>query len=85
MSYVRNVLLGLDLFLSTLTGGLPGTTLSGRTGSNELKNNIRGKLFGPPIDFIMWAVGAYPTIRGHCIHAIAGDKARSEAVIKDNA
>lgn len=85
MSILKNSLIGLDLFLSTLTGGLPGTTLSGRTGSNLLKGNLRGKIFAPIIDAIVHIVGAYPTWSGHCVHAIAGDKARSEAVIKDNA
>lgn len=83
--YFKNVLLGLDLFLSTVTGGLPGTTLSGRTGSNILKDNLRGRIFGPTIDYLMYAVGAYPTPRGHCVNALEGDKIRSRAVIADDA
>lgn len=78
MSIFKNSLLGLDLFLSTLTGGLPGTTLSGRTGSNLLQGNLRGKIFAPIIDFIMRK-------KGHCVAAIQGDKERAEAVEKDNA
>lgn len=85
MSYVGRVLLGLDLFLSTVTGGLPGTTLSGRTGSQYLQGKLGGRIFCPIIDFIMYVARAYPTPRGHCVHAIQGDKTRSEAVIKDNA
>lgn len=85
MSYPANVALGLDLFLSTLTGGLPGTTLSGRTGSNYLKGNLRGKLFCPAIDVLMHLVRAYPAWRGHCVHAIQGDEDRAKAVIKDKA
>lgn len=83
--YVKNVLLGLDMFWSTCTGGLPGTTLSGRAGSQYLQGKVGGRIFCPLIDIIMHLCGAYPTWRGHCIHAIAGDRARSQAVIKDNA
>jgi len=85
MSRLGNVLIGLDLFASTLTGGLPGTTLSGRTGSNYLKGNLRGKVFCPIIDVFMHLVRAYPTWHGHCVHAIQGDKDRAEAIIKDGA
>jgi hypothetical protein len=83
MNYLGNVLLGLDLFVSALTAGKPGETLSGRAGSAYKEGHLRGKIFCPLIDWIMWAVRAYPTPRGHCVHAIQGDIIRAQAVIAD--
>ena len=80
-----NILLGLDLFASTITGGRPGTTLSGRAGSQYVQGKVGGIIFCPVIDGIMHVCRQYPTWRGHCVHAIEGDKARAEAVIKDGA
>ena len=71
-----NILLGWDMLGSAYTGGLPGTTLSGRTGSNVVKGNLRGKVFGPIIDAIMGK-------RGHCVGAIKGDQLRAQAIIAD--
>lgn len=85
MSYIGNGLLGLDLFLSTLTGGRPGETLSGRTGTNYLAGNLRGRFWCPIIDVFMWLCRQYPTPRGHCVHAIQGDIERAKAVISDDA
>lgn len=84
MSYIGNALLGLDLFASTLTGGRPGETLSGRTGSNYLQGNLRGRIFCPLIDWLMHICGQYPTWRGHCVHAIQGDEERAKAVLADD-
>ena len=74
--YLINVLLGLDYFASCLTGGLPGTTLSGRAGSAYLQGKLRGKIFAPVIDFIMRK-------KGHCVAAVQGDILRAKAVIVD--
>lgn len=82
MSYITNNLLGLDMFLSTLSGGLPGETLSGRTGSNYVKGNLKGRIFCPIIDVFMHVCHAYPTWRGHCVHAIQGDIQRAQAIIQ---
>lgn len=83
MRYVENVLLGLDIFVSAMLGGRPGETLSGRAGSAYIQRKLRGRIFCPVIDFIMWAVGAYPTLHGHCVHAIQGDILRAQAVVVD--
>jgi hypothetical protein len=85
MSRVGNILIGFDLFASTVTGGIPGTTLSGRTGSHWLKGDVEGKIFCPIIDVFMWLCRQYPTPRGHCVHAIQGDKDRAKAVLADGA
>lgn len=82
-TYFANVLLGLDLFVSALTVGKPGETLSGRAGSAYQQHKLRGELFCPIIDWIMYHAGAYPYPRGHCIHAIEGDVLRAKAVIAD--
>ena len=82
-AYLANVLLGLDLFVSALAGGKPGETLSGRAGSAYSQGKLRGRIFCPAIDAIMHVVGAYPTWRGHCVHAIQGDIVRAQAVIVD--
>lgn len=77
MSYLYNAALGLDLFASTLTGGLPGETLSGRAGAAQEQGKLRGRIFAPIINFIMRS-------STHCHEAIAGDVARAEAVIADD-
>lgn len=82
-SYIANMLLALDQFVSAIVGGMPGETLSGRAGSAYVQGTLRGKIFCPVIDVIMHAVGAYPTWRGHCVHAIQGDILRAQAVIAD--
>lgn len=78
-----NVCMGWDCLGSAYTGGKPGETLSGRAGSAEHQRNLRGKIFAPAIDFLMWAIRAYPTIRGHCEHARLGDIQRAQAAIVD--
>lgn len=84
MAYLQNNLLGLDLFLSTLTGGIPGETLSGRCGAAYTQGKLRGKIFCPLIDVFMHVCRAYPTWRGHCVAATKNDVARAQAVIKDD-
>jgi hypothetical protein len=75
-NYLLNLLLGLDYFASCLTGGKPGTTLSGRAGSAYLEGKYRGKIFCPVINFIMWN-------KQHCQNAVHGDVVRAQAVILD--
>ena len=82
-AYCFNITLGWDLLASAYTRGKPGETLSGRAGSAYQQGHLRGKIFCPMIDFIMWAVRAYPTRRGHCVAAIKGDILRAKAVIVD--
>lgn len=76
-SYFFNILLGLDLFASTLTGGIPGETLSGRAGSAQEQGKLRGRIVAPIINFIMGS-------STHCHDAIAGDVARAKAVVADD-
>jgi hypothetical protein len=80
-TYLANVLISLDQFASALLGGRPGETLSGRAGSAYNQGKLRGKIFCPIIDVIMHIAGEYPTWRGHCQAAIAGDIRRASAVI----
>lgn len=56
---------------------------TGRAGSAYQQHKLRGELFCPIIDWIMYHAGAYPYPRGHCIHAIEGDVLRAKAVIAD--
>lgn len=77
MTWLWNSLIGLDLFASTLTGGMPGETLSGRAGSAQKQGLLKGRIFAPIINFIM-------RDPQHCFMAIAGDIARAEAVIADD-
>jgi hypothetical protein len=79
--YVFNNLIALDCLGSTLTGGQPGETLSGRAGSALLEGKLRGKICAPAIDVLMHLVGQFPTWRGHCVKAIEGDKLRAQAVL----
>ena len=60
MGYLINVALGLDYFASCLTGGKPGTTLSGRAGSAYLQGKLRGRIFAPCINFLMQNPAALP-------------------------
>jgi len=72
-----NVLLALDLLGSALTGGMPGETLSGRAGTAQRQGKLRGKIFAPIINAIMFD-------RNHCQEAIQGDIQRAQAVIADD-
>jgi hypothetical protein len=74
--YCDNVTLGWDLLGSAMTGGRSGETLSGRTGSSFLEGKLKGKIFAPAIDLIMWK-------RGHCVGAVKGDQLRAQAVLAD--
>jgi hypothetical protein len=80
-NYVSNVLVSFDCFVSTIFGGQPGETLSGRAGSAYLEGKLRGKIFCPMIDALMHLVGQFPTWRGHCMKAIDGDKQRATTVL----
>ena len=82
LEYVSNLAIAGDLLLSAVMAGEPGETLSGRAGSALLEGKLRGKIFAPLIDVLMHAVGLYPTWRGHCVHAIDGDRARARAVLE---
>lgn len=80
-SYMFNLLIALDCLGSAILAGQPGETMSGRAGSALLEGKLRGKIFAPMIDALMHIVGQFPTWRGHCVAAIAGDKARAAAVM----
>lgn len=75
--YLSNVALGLDLFVSALTGGMPGETLSGRAGTAQAQRKLRGLLLAPVINLLAWN-------RSHCAQAVLGDIARAKAVIADD-
>lgn len=83
MSYVGNVLIGVDMLASTIIpGGVPGETLSARAGSAYMQNRLRGQIFCPVIDVIMHIFRQYPTWRGHCVHAFdVGDVQRARRVL----
>jgi hypothetical protein len=81
MSYVFNLLIALDVLGSAILAGQPGETMSGRAGSALLEGKTRGKIFAPIIDVLMHIVGAYPSWRGHCVAAIAGDRLRAISVL----
>jgi len=81
VGYVFNILIALDCLASAILAGQPGETMSGRAGSALLEGKTRGKVFAPIIDVLMHIVGAYPSWRGHCVAAVAGDKLRAQAVL----
>lgn len=74
--YCDNVTLAWDLWGSAVTGGRSGETISGRTGSSLLEGKLKGKIFAPVIDLIMWK-------KNHCIEAVKGDRLRAQAVLAD--
>jgi hypothetical protein len=80
-SYLFNILIALDVLGSAILAGQPGETMSGRAGSALLEGKLRGKILAPLIDALMHICRAYPTWRGHCVAAIAGDKLRAQAVL----
>lgn len=75
--YFFSVLLSLDMLASALTGGIPGETLSGRAGTAQREGRLRGRIFAPIINLIMWD-------RNHCAEAIDGDIRRAKAVVADD-
>lgn len=70
--YFWNVLLGLDQFLSVLTGGDPDETVSSRVG----KAAAAGSLFGLALERCLDAVfGA-----GHCRSSIEADEGEEKVL-----
>ena len=76
MRYLYNVAISLDYLASAITGGVPGTTLSGRAGSAYAQGKLRGRIFVPVINWIM----RNPE---HCQNAVRGDILRARAVLVD--
>lgn len=72
--YLLNIALGLDLLASTLTGGLPGETISGRLGAAQRDRYLWGLILAPLVNLLAWN-------RNHCQQAIDGDAKRAKAVI----
>jgi hypothetical protein len=76
MTYIRNVLLGLDLLASAILGGRAGETLSGRAGAAQAQGKLRGKIFAALINFLS-------RDPNHCANALTNDVLRAQAVISD--
>lgn len=72
-AYIFNNLIALDCAVSALLLGQPGETLSGRAGSAYVEGKLRGRIFCPVINAIMFNPR-------HCQKAVYGDKLRAEAV-----
>lgn len=54
MTYLKQVLLGIDQLFNTLTGGYADETLSSRVWRLENKGKLSGKIFRPLIDFLFF-------------------------------
>ena len=54
MTYLKQVLLGIDQLFNTLTGGYADETLSSRVWRLETKGKLSGKIFRPLIDFLFF-------------------------------
>jgi len=64
--YFWNVLLGLDQFLSVLTGGDPDETVSSRVGKAAASGSRMGRVFECCLDAVFGA--------GHCRNSIEADE-----------
>jgi len=64
--YCWNILLGLDQFLSVLTGGDPDETVSSRAGKAAAAGNRLGRLLEMSLDAVFGA--------GHCRRSIEPDE-----------
>ena len=64
--YLFNVLLGLDQFLSVLTGGDPDETVSSRVGKAAAAGSLCGKAMEWCLDGVFGA--------GHCRSSIEADE-----------
>ncbi|OLN24857.1 hypothetical protein DVDV_3850 [Desulfovibrio sp. DV] len=71
--YCWNILLGLDQFLSVLTGGDPDETVSSRAGKAAAAGSQGGRLLECGLDAVFGA--------GHCRGSIEADEG-SERVAK---
>ena len=71
--YFWNVLLGLDQFLSVLTGGDPDETVSSRVGKAAAAGSQTGRLLECGLDAVFGA--------GHCRGSVEADEG-SERVAK---
>ncbi|UJX40889.1 hypothetical protein K9F62_19740 [Desulfovibrio sp. JY] len=64
--YIWNVLLGLDQFLSVLTGGDPDETVSSRVGKASAAGSRIGRMLEICLDAVFGA--------GHCRRSIEADE-----------
>jgi len=64
--YFWNVLLGLDQFLSVLTGGDPDETVSSRVGKAAAAGSLIGQMLEQCLDAVFGA--------GHCRESIEDDE-----------
>ena len=64
--YFWNILLGLDQFLSALTGGDPDETVSSRAGKAAVAGSRLGRLLEMGLDAVFGA--------GHCRRSIEPDE-----------
>ncbi|BAH76430.1 hypothetical protein [Solidesulfovibrio magneticus] len=64
--YFWNILLGLDQFLSVLTGGDPDETVSSRAGKAAVAGSRLGRLLEAGLDAVFGA--------GHCRRSIEPDE-----------
>jgi len=64
--YFWNVLLGLDQFLSVLTGGDPDETVSSRVGKAAAAGSLMGRMLESCLDAVFGA--------GHCRNSIETDE-----------
>lgn len=71
--YFWNVLLGLDQFLSVLTGGDPDETVSSRVGKAAAAGSHTGRVLEKCLDAVFGA--------GHCRSSIEADEG-GEKVVK---
>jgi hypothetical protein len=69
--YLKRILIGLDQFANTITGGKPGETISARSGRAAQHGSRFGKIIVGFLDLFQ---------RNHAVKAEAGDLGRSEAV-----
>lgn len=70
--YFWNVLLGLDQFLSVLTGGDPDETVSSRVGKAAASGSLVGRTLERCLDAVFGA--------GHCRRSIETDEGAEKVV-----
>ena len=69
--YVNHVLIGLDQFANTVTGGEPDETISSRVGRDATQGKFFGKVMTKFLDLFQ---------RNHSAKAIAGDLERAKTI-----
>lgn len=84
MSYIKNILIGIDQFLSAITGGDPDETISSRLGKSHRVDYGRTVFVLTYIPWLFVNIIFFPFDGwGHCEQSIEEDEGKNELLLNN--